>query len=333
MGNYVELPNINPEAITFEDETPKPIIEGFNTKNYLNVRLDDGETEKVLIIRLLPMDLKTGSPFVKIHTHNVKVPQEMVKPGEKPYKSYICLSKTKDIDHEKFGSNCPFCEMNYAAYKESTKETDPVKKKEFQDISLSYKSKETVIVRCIERGKEDEGVKFWKFNIREKDKLDAYNQITKLYKMRKEAAEKKGTTENILDIYDGKDLIITVTSNEGTSAPSIVDDSSKSPLSQDPELMKKWIYDTKKWQDVFTCKSYEYLELVSQMRVPWFDKSIEKWVDKEEYQKKHGAQTDAIDAEIKDAEANIKKTEQPKTEEEKFMASISLDDNNGDLPY
>lgn len=337
MGNQIQLPNINPDSLVFEDEVEKPVKDGFNLKNYLNVRLDEGQTEKTVIIRLLPMDLKTGSPFVKIHTHNVKVPQEMVKPGEKPYKSYICLSKTGDIDHEKYGSKCPFCEMNYAAYKESTKETDAVKKKELQDISLSYKSKETVIVRCIERGKEDEGVKFWKFNIREKDKQDPYNQIVKLYNMRKEAAKLKNKDENILDIYNGKDLIVTITSNEGNAAPRIVDDSTFSPLSENEELMKEWIFDSKKWQDVFTCKSYEYLELVSQMRIPWYDKSIGKWVDKEEYQKEHGANTDEINNDIKEAEEKLKGSiKETKKEEKKsdFMSSISLDNNKGDdLPF
>lgn len=333
MGNQIQLPNINPNAIVFEDEIEKPTKEGFNLKNYLNVRLDEGEQEKTVIIRLLPMDLKTGSPFVKIHTHNVKVPQEMVKPGDKPYKNYICLSKTKDIDHDKFGSKCPFCEMNRAAYTESTKETDPIKKKELQDISLSYLSKETVIVRCIERGKEDEGVKFWKFNIREKDKQDPYNQIIKLYNMRKEAAKLKNKEENILDIYNGKDLIVTITSNEGTAAPRIVDDSSFSPLSEDEEQMRKWIYDTKKWQDVFTCKSYEYLELVSQMRIPWYDKTIGKWVDKEEYQKEHGANTEKIDEEIEEAKKNIKKTVNGTANKDDFMSSISLDNKGDDLPY
>ena len=50
--------------------------------------------------------------------------------------------------------------------------------------------------------------------------------------------------------------------------------------------MKKWIYDEKKWQDVFTCKDYDYLNLVSQMRVPWYDKKNGMWVDKEEFDEK-----------------------------------------------
>lgn len=326
MGNLISLPNISLDSVITENEEPKQKKEGFDLKNYLNVRLADGEEEKTLTIRLLPMDLETGNPFVKIHIHNVKVPHDMVKPGEKPFKSYICLSKTEGIDHDKYGTKCPFCEMNHVAYMESTKETDPVKKKALQDESIANKSKEAVIVRCIERGKEDEGVKFWKFNIRS-DKSDPYNQILKLAKMREEQAKKKGEENKILDIYTGRDLNVTITSSE-KSAPTIVDDSDRSPLSKDEELMKKWIFDTKKWQDVFTCKPYEYLNLVSQMRVPWFDKSKGIWVDKEEYESEHKANTTQIDNEIELAQNAIKVNEK-----NDFMNSISLDNNEDELPF
>lgn len=350
MGNLVELPNINPDSIIFGNESKKAVKNGnFDVKNYLNVRLEDGETEKTLTIRLLPMDLETGNPFVKVHVHNVKVPKELVRQGQKPYKDYICLSKTEDIDHEKYGHKCPFCEINRNAYNESTKATDPVVKKEWQDISLSNLSREAVIVRCIERGKEDEGVKFWKFKTRT-DKTDPYNQILKLYQLRKEAAEKKGKVENILDIYNGRDLNITITA-DGTSAPQIVDDSDRSPLSESEEQMRKWIYDEKKWQDVFSCKTYDYLKLVSEMRIPWYDKDNGIWVDKEEYEAEHGkvkteADSDAADASrdvIEAAKAVAKKASEPTPrpsvveesresgKNESFAASITVDDD--DLPF
>jgi hypothetical protein len=341
MGNLIELPNINPESLILDGNESKPQRNGnFNLKNYLNVRLDEGETEKTITIRLLPMDLKTGSPFVKVHVHNVKVPKELVKQGQKPFKDYICLSKTADIDHEKFGNKCPFCEINKSAYNESLKCTDPVQKKEWQDISLDNLAREAVIVRCIERGKEDEGVKFWKFKIRS-DKADPYNQIIKLYQLRKANAEKKGQTENILDIYNGRDLNITITAAQGTSAPQIVDDSDRSPLSTDEEQMKKWIYDEKKWQDVFTCKPYEYLKLVSEMRIPWFDKENNIWVDKEEYENVHGIQKTEAEQEAKDASEEMKNlaksaeaapvTSKVEEKKESFAASITVDDD--DLPF
>lgn len=301
MNNLIDLPNITPDSIVMDNpQEERPVKKSnFDVKNYLNVKLKNGEAEKTLTIRLLPMDLKTGNPFQKVYVHNVRVPKELVNPGDSPYKSYICLSKNTDINHDKFGHNCPYCELNRAAYLESTKTNDPVAKKELQKVSTDSLAKEAIICRCIERGKEDEGVKFWKFNVRF-DKTDPYNQILNLYKMRKENAEKKGKTENILDIYNGKDLNVTITA-EGTSAPTIIDDSDRSPLSDNEELMKEWIYDKKTWQDVFTCKPYDYLNLVAQMKVPWFDRTQNMWIDKADYDARQKKKSDNAEAEINEA--------------------------------
>jgi hypothetical protein len=324
MGTLINLPNITFDSLVVEGQkTTDKKTSAFDAKNYLNTRLEKGETEKSLTIRLLPMDLTTGNPFAIVHTHNVKVPQSLVKPGEKPYKTYICLAKNADIDHEKFGTKCPFCEINQKAYKESENTTDPQVKKNWQEISLANLSKEAVICRCIERGKEDEGVKFWKFNLRH-DKTDPYHQILKLVNLRRDAAEKKGKVENILDIYNGRDLTITIT--EGfTSAPTIVDDSDRSPLSESEETMTKWIYDTKKWQDVFTCKPYEYLSLVSQMKTPWFDRANGVWIEKEEVDAAKKQETENANAEINAAKQSIANMG-PKND---FESAISLDD----FPY
>lgn len=341
MGNLINLPNITPESIVVTNNSSNngyTRTNTFNEKNYLNVRLDEksGETQKTLTIRLLPMDLETGNPFVKVHMHNVHVPKDVSKSG---YKSYICLSKNKDIDHETYGNKCPFCELNQSAYQESLKETDPIKKKNFQDISIANKSNEAVIVRCIERGKEDEGVKFWKFNLR-RDKTDPYNAIINLYNMRKEEGERAGQVLNILDIYNGRDLNITIT--EGNAAPQILDASLSTPLSKDEEQMRKWIYDEKKWQDVFSTKPYEYLSLISQMKIPWYDREQGKWVDKEEIDAKKKEQTERVekaDAEIEKAASAagiVQETTIPvqeaKSEPQDFTTSLIMK-NDEDIPF
>lgn len=340
MGNLIQLPNITFDSLVVEGQEKSAAKKTsiFDAKNYLNTRLSDGETEKTITIRLLPMDLETGNPFVIIHTHNVKVPQSMVKPGEKPFKTYICLNRTKDIDVEKFGRKCPFCEINKKAYEESTKTTDPVVKKNWQEISIANLPKESVICRCIERGKEDEGVKFWKFNIRS-DKTDPYNQILKLVNLRKENAERKGKVENILDIYNGRDLTITFTEGS-TSAPTIVDDMDRSPLSENEELMRQWIFDSKRWQDVFTCKPYEYLSLVAQMRTPWFDRANGVWVDKDEFEDKNKKKTEDIDSDINAAKNAVlnPNTEQTSGRESNngtssFVDSLMLKDDEDNMPF
>lgn len=65
----------------------------FDTKNYLNVRLDKGETEKTIKIRLLPFP-DTKTPFLHIHMHTLRVPKEISASG---WKSYVCLEKTRGL--------------------------------------------------------------------------------------------------------------------------------------------------------------------------------------------------------------------------------------------
>ena len=343
MGNRINLPNITPESIVVNNDNSNnnSKTKTFDEKNYLNVRLDEakGEKTKTLTIRLLPMDLQTGNPFVKVYMHNVRVPKEV---SSSTWKSYICLAKNKDIDHEHYGNKCPFCELNQNAYQESVKEQDPIKKKNFQDISIANKAREAVIVRCIERGKENEGVKFWKFNIRN-DKTDPYNTILNLYQLRKEEGERAGQTLNILDIYNGRDLNVTIT--EGNSAPQILDASLSTPLSKDEEQMKSWIYDTKKWQDVFSTKPYEYLSLISQMKIPWYDRDKGMWVDKEEIDaQRQGEKDEEVKAnqQIEAAEAKVinaqpepeQKNTKPEPEPQKqdFTSSLIMKDDE-DLPF
>ena len=324
MGQEIKLPNVNPETLKDTDNSQRSGVTNFNTKNYLNTRIEEGKTEKTITIRLLPMDLETGNPFVKVHYHNVKVPKDMAD-GKTPFKSYICLSRNADIDHEKYGNKCPYCELSKAAYDKSKAETDPVKKEEWKKIGNNNLAHESVIARCIERGNEKDGVKFWKFNLR-LDKQDPYHSIINLYNQRK-----KEGIENILDIYNGYDLTITFKDGEPTPPPQIIDAKNPSPLSTDEEEMKKWIYDSKKWQDVFTPKSYDFLALVSEMRVPWFDKSKNQWVDKEVYDKEHGDETKAEEEKIKEADKKVR--EEPVVDAKVAQMIVTDTEEGDDLPF
>lgn len=343
MGNLTTtLPNIPMDDWHANSSKSEIKQGGFDAKNYLDTRIEPGKKSKTLTIRLLPMDLETGSPFVFIHTHNVRVPQGVYKAGQKPWKTYICVRKTEGIDHEKYGYKCPFCELNKKAYDMSQETTDPTEKEMYKKISLSNMTQQSVICRCIERGKEDEGVKFWKFNLRS-DGTDPYSQIMKLRDIRKENALRKGKVDNILDIYEGRDL--NVTFNEGsTSAPTIVDDSDKSPLSESEEQMRSWIYDAKKWTDVFTCKPYDYLKLVSEMKTPWFDRNQGKWVDKRVFDGEVIEEASNIDvqiaAAIKTYQENKEKNDDEKTIEtdtivkqpQQISSPLSAT-NDDDLPF
>ena len=94
--------------------------------------------------------------------------------------------------------------------------------------------------------------------------------------------------------------------------------------------MKTWIYDSKKWQDVFTCKPYEYLSLVSQMKTPWFDKANNIWIDKDEYDGNNNDAVAEVDAEIEAAKAALVSTPAP-TQVSDFRAKINVEDD--DMPF
>lgn len=302
--------NITMEAMDCEINTVSTSFKNkekvFDEKNYLNIRLSDNQTTKELKFRLLPIDGESNTPFKKIHVHTVKVPKEVSPSG---WKSYICIEKTEGIDRNIYGNKCPFCEMNREAYKKFSEATEPTIKERWKKISLDNIPKEACIVRGIERGAEEDGPKFWKFNIR-KDKTDPKGQIMELYKTRLEESREEGLgDENILDINTGKDLKITISlasdNNQGENRTSvkIVDYGKNKPLSTDVNQMLEWLNDSKKWSDVFTIKPYDYLSVILEGEIPFFDKTMNKWVKKMDKIKEHEDQINDINQKIADAEA------------------------------
>ena len=302
--------NITMEAMDCEINTVSTSFKNkekvFDEKNYLNIRLSDNQTTKELKFRLLPIDGESNTPFKKIHVHTVKVPKEVSPSG---WKSYICIEKTEGIDRNIYGSKCPFCEMNREAYKKFSEATEPTIKERWKKISLDNIPKEACIVRGIERGAEEDGPKFWKFNIR-KDKTDPKGQIMELYKTRLEESREEGLEdENILDINTGKDLKITISlasdNNQGENRTSvkIVDYGKNKPLSTDVNQMFEWVNDSKKWSDVFTIKPYDYLSVILEGEIPFYDKTLNKWVKKMDKLKEQENQINDINQKIAEAEA------------------------------
>lgn len=329
--------NITIEAMEDDDnKTEKAVVKSgnFDEKNYLNVNLDyeNGELTKEIKIRLLPIDGKSDTPFKRIRMHNLKVPKTISRSG---FKSYVCLEKTEDIDHEKYGRKCPFCEMNREAYKKSTEADNDVDKKRYQDISLANLSNEVGIIRCIERGHEEDGPKFWKFNIRQ-DKKDPLNVIKKLFATRLQESRDEGDGDlNILDLYEGKDLKLTITCvmDKNTGKPTnkktidIVDYGKIKPISDDEEKIDKWVNDEKVWSDVFVPKTYEYLSVLLDGEEPWFDRDEGKWIAKSAYEAKRNG-------------SNEKKCEDIKKSDEKINEAVKIvtvestqNNDNDDLPF
>ena len=233
--------------------------------------------------------------------HTVKVDKKIAPSG---WKSYVCLEKTDDVDHEKFGNKCPFCELNRSAYKKSTETNDPVDKKRWKSISIANIPTEVCVIRCIERGHEEDGPKFWKFAVR-KDATDPKNVIKRLYNTRKEesindALEEYGvsnvselpadfTPDNILDLYTGKDLTVSIQAvfdSQGVrtnkTSISIIDSGKQKPLARTEEEIDRIVNDEKVWSDVFVSKTYDYLKIIMEGKIPFFDKNNKCWIEQPE---------------------------------------------------
>ena len=304
---------------------------GFDKKNYLNDRLEKNQDKKELIIRLLPIDKDSETPFKIVRMHNLKVPTEIAESG---WKKYVCLAETEDIDHEKFGKKCPICELRYEAFKRS-KDTnlDQVERNKWYEIGKDSFPQDICIIRCIERGHEEDGPKFWKFPLR-KDGTDPYNLIKNLNETRRDEKKTYGMLSDdnwtLYDVLTGKDIKIIITKEKQeedskAKAPkkgyAIMDYGPEGPASVDQTKIEQWVNDTKKWSDVFAVKPYDYLSIVLDGEIPFFDKNEKKWVVKE----------NKSEANNKESEEQAEKASEINKDIEKSVPTSNLD--NSDLPF
>jgi hypothetical protein len=124
-----------------------------------------------------------------------------------------------------------------------------------------------------------------------------YDKIINLANQRAASAAKKGNKYSIFDLNNGMDLIVTLSrTTDNKTAIQIIDEGMPSPLSEDFETGMKWIEDQKKWDEVYTVKPYEYMEIIASGGVPVFNKDLKKYVSKEEDEK--------IKAETEEAKIN-----------------------------
>ena len=261
--------NIPVDAIVaqHEQQNVKRTQNTFNVKNYLQARLGDNEDYKEMTIRLLPFNEKSLSPFYKVHMHQVKVNKEVSPSG---WKRFPCPVKNN------LGDKCPFCET--AAQSRELKKTATLEatRKTYEEIEMANYPNNMWIVRCIERGHEEDGVKFWLFSDSKK-KDGVYDKIYEIFKKRKE----KG--KNIFDLNEGKDIFLTLTKDSmGKTVIKITDDDEYTPLTTNYEQGVAWINDSKKWTDVYTVKPYEYMSIVVQGGVPVYSQEKNCYVDKHE---------------------------------------------------
>ena len=235
----------------------------FDEKNYLQTRLSPSQTSKEMTIRLLPFDKEATEFFHEVYFHQVRVNEKVSPSG---WKSYPCPVKNK------MGDKCPFCEMAKQASLERNQTLDEVEKKYYTEIIKNNLPKKMYIVRCIERGKEEDGVKFWKFSHSLK-KDGVYDKIISIFQMRLAKAQSKGDVYSIFDLNNGKDLNLVITKDSnGRNVINITDDDEKTPLTDDIAKGMSWINDEKTWDSVYATKPYDFMKVILDGGVPVYDK-------------------------------------------------------------
>ena len=260
---------------------PQQQKKAFDAKNYLNTRLADNEQKRTVNIRIvLTEDIDGKKKFaIPVNIHSLKLSlnqNRQNKVAKGGYKSFICLN-----DHhvkDDLGQNgCPLCQKKLKIFEEANNVDDVNEKKAICKQAYSYDTKTSYIVRCIERGKEDEGIKFWRFN-KHDDGSGPFDVIKEMWTTYHNAGI------NIFDYKNGIDLILTLTKapkkNESSTektAIKIMADVAPKPLGTD-EQIQMWVNDEKDWKDMYRAKSFDYLALIADDKTPVFDAENKKWV-------------------------------------------------------
>jgi len=219
----------------------------YDLKNYFNTYIKEGVKSATKQIRILP-SANGGSPFVEMHGHKIQVDGE--------WKTFPCLK------HEK-GEACPFCEAREALLS-TGRESD-------KELAKKYGAKMMYVVKVIDRDHPEEGVKFWRFN-HDYRKEGIYDKIIGVLN-----ALKKDVTHP----ETGRDLVLTINRNQNNvPVVSAVASLDPTPLSENAEEANAWLSDSRTWEDVYSVRSYEYLEIIVKGGIPVWSSEEKKFVDK-----------------------------------------------------
>jgi hypothetical protein len=219
----------------------------YDLKNYFTTHLADKQKTATKRIRILPTQ-DGSSPFVQIHGHKIQLDGE--------WKTFVCLKHEKDED-------CPFCEAREALLA-TGKEQD-------KELSKKYGARKMYVVKIIDRDNEADGIKFWRFN-HDYRKQGIFDKIYGVL---------EATKQDITDPEKGRDLLVMIARDQN-NRPTVTTIShlDPSPLSDDAEVSQEWLGDARTWEDVYSIKSYDYLEIVVKGGSPTWDKEAKKFVDK-----------------------------------------------------
>lgn len=224
--------------------------------NYFNptALLPKGVTQKDVTIRILPQHAGEDSPFAVVKFHSLKV-------GGSWRKLY---------DPEQEGKVSPLNDMQRILLSSGDKED--------RRNSVTYKSSPYYICRVIQRDKEHEGIKYFRFRSTDNgsgfmDKIVPYIQ----------------RNYDLFDPQNGHDITLTLRRDPvkpDTVRITAVMVEANGPLSNDPVQTEQWLADETTWENVFKKYSTDYLEIIAKGSEPAWDKDKQGYVPKEELEAK-----------------------------------------------
>jgi hypothetical protein len=283
-----------------KNNAPRPVkteAKVYDLKNYFNTYIKEDIKSATKQIRILPTT-DGSTPFVEVHTHKVQVDGE--------WKTFACLK------HEK-GEACPFCEAREALLA-TGKDSD-------KELAKKYNARKMYVVKVIDREHEDEGVKFWRFN-HDYRKEGIYDKIIGVLN-----AIKKDVT----NAENGRDLLLTINRNmNNIPVVSAVASLDPSTLSEDQEQKDLWLSDARTWEDVYSVRTYDYLEIIVRGGIPVWDKEEKRFVDKAALTSENADAT--LEAELTMGVENIKASLQV-AETVETTTAASTDEEEDDLPF
>jgi hypothetical protein len=249
--------------------TKKENAVAYDEKHYFGTFLEAKENEAQKTIRIIPTE-DGSTPLVEMIGHKIQV--------EGQWKTFACLKAEKDTD-------CPFCEARQvllATGNESDKK-----------LANGYGQKKMYIVKVIDRDHEEDGPKFWRFN-HDYRKQGIFDKIIGVMRV----------ARDITSAEKGRDLSVSIARDQN-KRPFVQQIAAfdPSPLSADPAQAQEWINDPMTWQDVYSIKPYDYLEIIVKGGVPYWDKEQSKFVDKKATKE---IKSDNLDAELSIGVANVK---------------------------
>ena len=274
----------------------------FDLKNYFNTYIKDGIKTATKQFRILPTN-DGSSPFVEMRGHKIQVDGE--------WKTFACLK------HEK-GTACPFCEAREALLA-TGKDSD-------KELAKKYSANLMYIVKGIDRENPSDGVKFWRFN-HDYRKEGIYDKIFSVLNALK---------KDVTNAETGRDLSITINRNQNDKpVVSGVASLDPSPLSENEEEKALWLSDTRTWEDVYSVKNYDYLEILVKGGIPAWDKEKKSFVDKASLTAETEEKT-KLDSEltmgVENVKANVIAASEP-VGAEVPASSEEVEEESDDLPF